>query len=103
MCGFVHSIFVSTPVSVIGWSTSYSAPNEWCAAVGAASDADGEQQAKSRLAGHGFPLSTSEASIARSRSGSGRADAPIYSNASGVAAARARGLECPTSFPGAFQ
>jgi hypothetical protein len=29
MCGFVHSTFVTLPVSVIGFAASYWAANEW--------------------------------------------------------------------------
>src|SRR5215470_960671 len=36
MCGFVHSTFVTLPVSVIGFDASYSAANEWCARAGSA-------------------------------------------------------------------
>src|SRR6185503_16292467 len=32
--GLVHSIFVTTPLTVTGWFESYSAPNEWCAKAG---------------------------------------------------------------------
>jgi hypothetical protein len=35
--GLVHSLFVTTPVSVMGLLESYSSPKEWCAASGVAS------------------------------------------------------------------
>src|SRR5215471_18050505 len=30
MCGFCHSTFFTTPVTVTGFVASYSAENEWC-------------------------------------------------------------------------
>ena len=36
MCGLVHSTFVTLPVNVIGFDTSYCTGNEWCAYAGSA-------------------------------------------------------------------
>src|SRR4051812_31169747 len=34
MCGLVHSIFVTLPLSLMGFDASYSAAKEWCARAG---------------------------------------------------------------------
>src|SRR5215475_10752282 len=38
MCGFVHSIFFTAPLNVIGWLGSNSATIEWCAKAGSAAN-----------------------------------------------------------------